>query len=179
MHTHISIIQKMGLKKIMDPRASLEKISKKLRIFFQNLGPSDVVSVYLFGSRVNGPHFESSDLDVGILMREGYQLTNDALFTFMADIETLTQPLIPDIKILNELPVRVQHSILKNARQIFCTDDIADANFREQLYQKYFDLKPILQVFYDALLGAGQKWQKSIRKWSRVDSCNWGNTGRY
>ncbi|HMF33171.1 MAG TPA: nucleotidyltransferase domain-containing protein [Candidatus Lokiarchaeia archaeon] len=135
----------------MNSGNELEILQQKLRAYFQNSKSDDIISVYLFGSRIVGPHAEDSDLDIGILMRAGYLLPNDTLFTLMEDIATIVHPLVPDVKILNELPVRIQHNVLKNAQQIYCADEIADADFREDLFQKYFELKPILQEFYDAL----------------------------
>ncbi len=127
------------------------EIAEKLRTYFQNIRSPDIVSVYLFGSRVDGIPSQKSDLDIGILVRRGIFLPNPMLFSLMEGVEQVVIPLKPDVKILNELPVRVVHTMLKHSQLVFCADDIADADFREDLYQKYFDLKPLLQEFIDAL----------------------------
>ncbi|MHA1202385.1 MAG: nucleotidyltransferase domain-containing protein [Candidatus Heimdallarchaeaceae archaeon] len=102
---------------------------------------------YIHGSFVNANYFR--DIDIGVFVRED---SNQELVKGLErelSIE-LTKALNYecDVKIINDTPILFQFTVLKG-KQILCKNRAVLAQFKEQVYHKYLDSKPIREQFFD------------------------------
>ncbi len=124
---------------------------QSLRGFFHNYPLPQIAAVYLFGSREKGVPRLQSDVDIGVVLKPSSHLSTREIIKLSMEIDEKISPLESDVKILNDLPVHIAHNILRHAKLILCTDEIADADFREHLVSEFFEMKPLLEEFYKSL----------------------------
>jgi predicted nucleotidyltransferase len=109
--------------------------------------PAGVVAAYLFGSVAQGTAGPSSDVDLGLLLRqpplstlEGRQLD------YQSELERrLRQPV--QIVILNDAPPDLAHRVLRTGRLLLERDRRARIRFEVHTRNMYFDLLPILTEY--------------------------------
>lgn len=106
----------------------------------------EIIAAYLYGSTVKGYEGKGSDIDVGLLLREDFEM--DVLYPARIAGEiregcSLDQEV--DVRILNMMPCRFLHQVIKEGEVILSTDDEKRVKFETSVVDKYMDLKP----FYD------------------------------
>jgi len=102
---------------------------------------------YIHGSFVNANYFR--DIDIGVFIGEeciqelekGLENNLSIKLTEMLNYEC-------DIKIINDSPIQFQYAVLKGKR-IFCRNREVLVRFKEQIYLKYLDFKPVREQFFD------------------------------
>ncbi len=102
---------------------------------------------YIHGSFVNANYFR--DIDIGVFIRE------DCIQELEKELENnlsikLTEILNYecDIKIINNSPIQFQYAVLKG-KQISCKNKESLVLFKEEIFLKYLDFKPIREQFFD------------------------------
>jgi predicted nucleotidyltransferase len=106
----------------------------------------EIIAAYLYGSTVKGYEGKGSDIDVGLLLREDFEA--DVLYPARIAGEiregcNLDQEV--DVRILNMMPCRFLHQVIKEGEVILSADDEKRVKFETSVIDKYMDLKP----FYD------------------------------
>ncbi len=112
----------------------------------------DVLFAYLFGSRASGLTHPHSDLDIACYVREG-----DDAFYHRKDKE-LTES-IPDniggykvdLHLLNTMPMLLKFEVVRYGQELFVRDESARVEFETNILYRYFDMKPLLSLYYSLL----------------------------
>ena len=112
----------------------------------------DVLFAYLFGSMASGLSHPYSDLDIACYVREG-----DYIFYHKKDRE-LTEN-IPDtiggykvgLQLLNTMPMLLKFEVVRYGQELFVRDQSAKVEFETNILYRYFDMKPLLSLYYSLL----------------------------
>jgi predicted nucleotidyltransferase len=117
---------------------------------------TDVVSAYLFGSRIEGRAHRESDVDLAVLLSP--HLSREERFEMRL---CLTSELIAaihlneiDVVVLNDAPPLFARRIVIDGKCIYCTDAEADHAFRRDIQLRAADLEPFIERGRRALLVA-------------------------
>lgn len=108
----------------------------------------EVLAAYLYGSMARGTTNEESDVDIGLLLKEGF--SSEALYTarISGEIEkNMNTNMEIDVRVLNDKPITFQHQVLRDGREIFTRDERARVNFETEVYDRYLDYKPFFDRF--------------------------------
>lgn len=114
---------------------------KKLKGIFA--GYNEIKAAYLFGSYAEGKQSSDSDLDLGVLLEEGYSKM------IKLDILTkLTQNNFDhvDLVIINNASILVKYEVIKHNRLIYRSVDFDSSAFYSKTIRQYLDFKPYLEV---------------------------------
>ena len=113
-----------------------------------------VISAFLFGSRVEGREHRESDVDVAVLLRPEL----DRRQRFETRVR-LTSELIAalhcnevDLVVLNDAPPLFARRIVLDGERIYCADAESDHAFRRDVQLRAADLAPFLERGRRALL---------------------------
>lgn len=134
----------------MSPRL---KLSPKHR---QVLKHTDVVAIYLFGSRVLGVETELSDYDYGVLTRDKHA-KGDKLYDQLHDMLSEISPRtlkndVLDIVYLKNTNLEMKFHVVRYGKLIFDSDPITRLTFEEQTMLLTCDFRPILDAADTAIL---------------------------
>lgn len=124
-----------------------DEILEALRRYFA--GREDVVAAYLFGSMARGEARPSSDVDVGVVLRDGRPKDLEA-YGKVADMQADLEDALPrdvDVVPMNEAPPDLLHRILRDG--VLVRDGNSSARIRFELTARndYFDLLPMLEYY--------------------------------
>lgn len=106
----------------------------------------DLVSAYLFGSSAQGNMKPLSDIDIALLFDKTVEykfIETNILIDAMRILGTEEI----DLVVLNEAPLHLRYSILRNKRIIFCSDHIKRVNFETDSIMEYLDFRHIRQLY--------------------------------
>lgn len=126
---------------------SIELDSEEILLLKQH----EVILVFLFGSRQTGaPQTPKSDLDIGIVFKDERARLRDAVSVY-ADLHALFQKKFPHEKIdlvyLRESPYELQFRAMTEGENFFAANKTALADYREEVMRRYFDFKPVEELF--------------------------------
>jgi len=125
----------------LSPPVNIVKLKRMIR---RILEPREEIAVaYLYGSTVKGYAGEGSDIDVGLLLRDGFR--GDALYParVAGEIERgLGLPRDVDVRILNDQSVRFQYRVAMEGEVIICRDEGERVRFETRTVAMYLDFKP-------------------------------------
>jgi len=119
-----------------------EEIKKVLK------GHEEILVSYLYGSTVRGDNAKTSDIDIGLLLKEEFK--EDALYParIAGEIKrkcNLNQEV--DIRILNNRPYRFLHQVIKNGEVITSQDENERVKFETSVIDGYIDFKPFYKQY--------------------------------
>ncbi len=106
-------------------------------------GYNEIKAAYLFGSYAVGKQNRNSDLDIGLLLAEDYDL--------MIKLDILTKLTKNnfdnvDLVIINNVSILVKYEVIKHNQLIFSKDDFDSAAYFSKIVRLYLDFKPYLEV---------------------------------
>lgn len=105
--------------------------------------PSDIVAVYLYGSRARGTASRGSDVDLGVLLKAP---PAPALSDVARDLESTVERALGlpvEVVIVNTAPADLVHRILRDGLVLLDRDRAARLRFEVQSRNEYFDLEPV------------------------------------
>ncbi|RLE12476.1 nucleotidyltransferase domain-containing protein [Candidatus Aerophobetes bacterium] len=118
-----------------------EEKKEKLRDFFQKR--KEVILVYIFGSQAKGIASSLSDVDIAVYLDE--KLTRHQRFDLRLFLINRVCSLLGfkkiDLVILNDAPLILQYSILKDGVILYSRDEPKRINIEVKIMSKYFDQK--------------------------------------
>jgi len=125
----------------MDPAEAAEKVLPDYPY---------VDAAYLFGSTVRGEAGPMSDLDIALLVDEneapeGAELLRAEMLV-SHEFQKLLEVREVDISTFNNLPLYVQHTVLKEGKLIYERSRDARINFEARTIQRYLDFEPTLHL---------------------------------
>jgi predicted nucleotidyltransferase len=119
-------------------------------------GGPEVLSAYIFGSRIEGREHRESDIDLAVLLSP--RLSPEERFEMRL---RLTSELIAalhyneiDVVLLNEAPPLFARRIVLEGERVYCADAEADHAFRRDIQLRAADLEPFIERGRRALLAA-------------------------
>lgn len=107
-------------------------------------GREDVVAAYLYGSHAEGTAHTGSDIDIALLFDERPDGIPELEIAGSIQEELGTSREI-DVRVLNGADLRFTHQVLKNGRRVYVSDPEAAAEFEEEFYRRYLDMKPLIE----------------------------------
>ena len=130
------------MSKTKNPSSLIERLRKAL------LPDEDILFAYLYGSAVYDPNLPIGDIDVAVYLKpadiKGSISKEEALTAFLISILHTDKI---DLRILNELPLPLQYSILKDGKLLFSRDDLQRVDFDTSVMIRFLELKPYLDEY--------------------------------
>lgn len=121
----------------------------RLREFFAK--EKDVAAVYLFGSAARCEAGPLSDIDVGILLREGLSPGLDYRLRIIDGLtEILEGPV--DVIFLNSASPLLRFQVVKNGKLVFSRSEVARVEFEARAIDEYLDMNRIEEEYVRCLL---------------------------
>ena len=117
-------------------------------------GRPDVVAAYLFGSVARGEARAASDIDVGVLLRDGKPGTLEAfdpVFVIQDELEGRCGCAV-DVVVMNGAPLDLLHRILRDGVLVLDRDPLRRMEFELQTRTQYFDFLPLLLRYRQTVL---------------------------
>ena len=110
---------------------------------------SEVIAVYLYGSHAEGRANALSDMDIGVLARDG--LARERLWeiedALAADLGRALRTDNLDLIVLNLAPLRIQYEVITRGEVLYSADDGARADFESYSLRRYWDFKKYLEEY--------------------------------
>jgi predicted nucleotidyltransferase len=103
-----------------------------------------VLAVYVFGSRARGEEGPLSDVDLGVLLSESVDLSEE-LRLRAAVVEELRSDAV-DLVVLNHAPPMVRYEVVTTGRPLFARDSSQLDAFEERVALEYFDTAHLREV---------------------------------
>lgn len=101
-----------------------------------------VVALYLFGSHGRGQARASSDIDLGVWLRDSPRTLDDLQLDLAADLERATGVAV-DLVVLNVAPSDLVHRVLRDGILLLERDRSARVHFEVRARSDFFDMQPI------------------------------------
>ncbi len=128
--------------------AAMTSLESSIRETLTRVATPGLISAYLFGSRAHGSGHRESDVDVGVVLDHAVHATRSTRF---AERVRLASELIGalhanavDLVVLNDAPPLLARRVLREGRQVYCSDADADRDFRRDTLLRAADLAPFL-----------------------------------
>jgi predicted nucleotidyltransferase len=131
-----------------------EMVTKAMRALRSHLterleGRSEVIAVYLYGSHAEGHANALSDMDIGVLIRDG--LARERLWeledALAADLGRALRTDNVDLIVLNLAPLRIRYEVITRGEVLYSADDGARADFESYSLRRYWDFKKYLEEY--------------------------------
>ena len=146
----------MGSTRVMEGQ---EMVTKAIRALMSQLtgcleGHSEVIAVYLYGSHAEGHANALSDIDIGVLIRNG--LAKERLWelenALAADLGRMLRTDNVDLIVLNLAPLRIRYEVITRGEVLYSADDGARADFESYSLRRYWDFKKYLEEYNHCFL---------------------------
>ncbi len=127
-------------------------MKKELKRKFKEL---EISIVYLFGSRAMGRGSRSSDIDIGVVLKDSPPGKDTrALYQNLYEIFIKVYPTSKlDIVFLQVAPLSLQYFAIKEGKVLFEEDPTFTADYEESIIKQYLDFKPVLDYFDKVTMG--------------------------
>jgi predicted nucleotidyltransferase len=112
-------------------------------------GHSEVLAAYLYGSHAEGRANALSDMDIGVLIRDG--LAEERLWrledALAADLRPILHTDQVDLVVLNLAPLRIRYEVITKGKVLYSADDGARADFESYSLRRYWDFQKYLAEY--------------------------------
>ncbi|MEX2722367.1 MAG: nucleotidyltransferase domain-containing protein [Candidatus Freyarchaeota archaeon] len=108
----------------------------------------EIVTAYIYGSIVKGYADEASDIDVGLVLRKGFE--PDPLYPARLANELekkLNLKHEVDVRVLNGQSTRFVYQVIKEGKVVFCRNEEERVEFETSITESYLDFKPIYEEY--------------------------------
>jgi predicted nucleotidyltransferase len=110
---------------------------------------SEVLSAYLYGSHAEGRANALSDMDIGVLIRDG--LAEERLWrledALAADLRRVLHTDKVDLIVLNLAPLRIRYEVITRGKVLYSVDQGARADFESYSLRRYWDFEKYLEEY--------------------------------
>jgi predicted nucleotidyltransferase len=124
-------------------------VADAVRAYFETRRPAGVDVAYLFGSAARARSHRESDVDVAVLF--DYTAVPDrtsrsrAALRLGSELVGATHCNDVDVVVLNDAPVELAASILRQGVRLYCADPEADHAFCRTAFLRHADVRPFLE----------------------------------
>jgi len=105
----------------------------------------NIIAAYIYGSAVRGNYTESSDIDIGVLVKKEIK---DPLYEAKLSIKIekkLNKEV--EVRVLNNKPLIFLHQVFGHGKLLFSKNEKIRLNFETATINKYFDFLPFIQEY--------------------------------
>jgi predicted nucleotidyltransferase len=103
--------------------------------------------VYLFGSKATGKGSDTSDVDIGVVLKEPIEDTRSS-YKILYEVFSAIYPSSPlDIVFLHKASLPLQYFAIKDGKIIFEEDPKSTADYENRVINRYLDFRPVLDLF--------------------------------
>ena len=120
----------------------------------------EVAAVYLYGSYARGEAKETSDIDLAVLLIK--EQNSLSFFAFSPELSKITGKKV-EVQDLKSCRVDFTHRVLSEGKLLVSSNKKAQITFEEQVFRKYFDLKPFLDEYYESLSKIAKRGELHVR----------------
>jgi predicted nucleotidyltransferase len=103
--------------------------------------------VYLFGSRATGRGSQSSDVDIGVVLKEPMEDTRSSYKILYELFSAIYPSSRLDIVFLDKASLPLRYFAIKDGKIIFEEDPRLTADYENRVINRYLDFKPVLDLF--------------------------------
>ena len=107
----------------------------------------NIIATYIFGSYGTNDQHAASDIDFAILFKNRPSLFEE--LQIESDISEIFARDDIDVVNLNKADIDICHQVLYTGELLYCSDEIALADYKEKVFNIYGDYGLILKKFYD------------------------------
>lgn len=132
---------------------------KRLQRYFAD--QSDVMLVYLFGSRASGQAAPESDYDFAVLTRP--PISYARRFEMASELCRLLNGAAVEVVLLQEAPVELAYAVIATGNRLYERDIAARVEFEAGVLSRYGDMIHMLREQRDDLVRGG-KHEAGIRR---------------
>lgn len=131
---------------------------QKQKLPEQELQRLGVEAVYLFGSQAEGVAGETSDIDIGILLKtpipksESITPIYNSLFNMLSDSFNMSNFRTMDIVFLDRASLELQFDVIQHGIVLYESSPTFRIDFEERIAMLYRDFYPMLLQFNKAVL---------------------------
>jgi hypothetical protein len=107
----------------------------------------EIAFSYLYGSLARGQMRKSSDIDIGIVLKEKFKKNIFYEVKLALEIENKANLKNVEVVVLNDKPLRFVNQVLKYGKLIFSRDESKRIRFETLMIRKYIDFKPFYKEY--------------------------------
>ena len=112
-------------------------------------GRPEVLAAYLYGSHAEGRASALSDVDIGVLIKNG--LAEERLWrledALAADLRRVLRTDKVDLIVLNLAPLRIRYEVITRGKVLYSVDDGARADFESYSLRRYWDFEKYIEEY--------------------------------
>lgn len=117
------------------------------REFKAELKKIGVSVVYLFGSRATGKESQTSDVDIGVVLKEPIEDTRSSYKILYELFSAIYPSSRLDIVFLHKASLPLQYFAIKDGKITFEEDPKSTADYENRVINQYLDFRPVLDLF--------------------------------
>ncbi|ACA60178.1 type VII toxin-antitoxin system MntA family adenylyltransferase antitoxin [Candidatus Desulforudis audaxviator] len=110
-------------------------------------GNPDIIAAYLYGSYDTSAQTVLSDVDLGILLREGIKDRFDLYLAIQSAVIEVTREEDVNVLILNDAPVIIQYEVIATGRLLYERSADTHLDFIERVLKRYPDFALDFRAF--------------------------------
>ncbi|MBN2091296.1 nucleotidyltransferase domain-containing protein, partial [candidate division KSB1 bacterium] len=113
-----------------------------------------ILTVYLFGSQVEGEVYPESDIDIGIYFYPDTSKTIriDSKLLLINEIGAILKSYAIDLVVLNDVPIFLQYEIIQANSYLYIADDSKRVDYEIMVMSIFLDQKYYFDRFDSSLL---------------------------
>ncbi len=120
---------------------NLEEINKMFKDNLKEfIHDYDIKLIYIFGSYAKGNNNANSDLDIAILLNNGYDPMDK--LSLIGDLTSIFKRDDIDLVILNSANAVLKHQVIKYGKLIFMKNEDVKVDFEVRVLKEYMDMEP-------------------------------------
>lgn len=145
------VVKQLNISSELEPQLAT------LKDYFASL--NGVLLAYLFGSHARGQAGPLSDVDVAVLLDDGFAADQyfDMRLQIIGGLIDILHSNDVDVIILNQAPLALSYRVLRDGVMLYCRDRQKMIEFVARVVSAYLDFKPIIERHEHAILERARK----------------------
>ena len=131
---------------------SLSSVVQKIKRYFEDRNKFDLV--YLFGSQARGEANSKSDVDIGVLLKQGIVADVDLQSQISSDLMKSLNVLRVDVVFINLATPLLKYEIVNEGKVVYRDPDFDLISYKLMVVREFQDTEYLRKVGYDYLLDA-------------------------
>lgn len=139
-----------------------KQIIQKIQAYFPQ--KPQVVAVYLYGSQVRGEAKKTSDIDLGVVLKEKPLYSHLAIpqVEFAQELSELLGKKV-EVQNLTNCSLEFAHRVLAEGKLIYSGNESKRIEFETTTVRRYFDMKPTFEEYYRELSKIAKRGELHVR----------------
>lgn len=139
-----------------------KKLVAKIKNYFSQ--KPEIVAVYLYGSYARGEAKETSDIDMGVVLKEkpSSRAFEIPQVKFSQDLAKILGEEV-EVQDITNCDLEFAHRVLSEGKLLYSGDEKRRIEFETTIVGAYFDMKPLFEEYYRQLLKIAKKGELHVR----------------